>query len=109
MLALAGLGKSYGQRILFQDVSLMMNAGHCYGLVGANGLGKSTLLRILAGEESASAGTVSLPKRARVGFLKQDHFLSESQSILEVAMMGDRELFDAIHAKERLLAAEGEF
>ncbi len=109
MIALANLTKAYGQRILFQDVSLTLSAGHCYGLAGANGSGKSTLLRIIGGEESASSGTVSLPRRVRLGMLRQDHFLSDQQPILDVAMMGDREVFDAIHEKEALLATEGDF
>jgi len=109
MIALAELSKSYGERILFEDASLTLVPGHCYGLVGANGSGKSTLLRMIGGEESASSGTISMPRRARLGMLRQDHFLSDAQPILDVAMMGDRDVFDAMHEKEQLLAAGGEF
>jgi ATPase subunit of ABC transporter with duplicated ATPase domains len=110
MIALANLTKHYGQKTLFQDVSLTLSPGRCYGLVGANGSGKSTLLRIIAGEETPSSGNVGMPKRARLGLLRQDHFLSDTQPIIEVAMMGDRDVFDAIMEKERLLADEsGDF
>ncbi len=110
MIALTSLSKFYGQKTLFEDVSMTLNPGHCYGLVGANGSGKSTLLRLIAGEETPSSGSVSMPKRARMGLLRQDHFLSDQQSIIEVAMMGDRDVFDAIMEKERLLADEsGDF
>ena len=110
MIALSSLSKSYGQRPLFHDVSLTLIPGHCYGLVGANGSGKSTLLRIIAGEETPSSGSVSMPRRARLGLLRQDHFLSDQQAIIEVAMMGDRTVFDAIMEKERLLEDEsGDF
>src|ERR1043165_6743037 len=71
MIATTALAKEYGARTLFADVSLQLNAGSRYGLVGANGSGKSTLMRILAGDEEASAGTVTLVKRARVGVLRQ--------------------------------------
>jgi len=74
-----------------------------YGLVGANGSGKTTLLRILAGQEEASAGTVSRPRRLRLGTLEQDHYRFEELPILEVAMMGHHELWQAIRDKEALL------
>src|SRR6188472_2671420 len=74
MIATSALAKEYGARTLFSDVSLQLNAGSRYGLVGANGSGKSTFMRILAGDEEASAGTVTIVKRARVGVLRQDRF-----------------------------------
>jgi ATPase subunit of ABC transporter with duplicated ATPase domains len=78
--------------------------------VGANGSGKSTFMKILAGQEPASAGTVSLPKRLRLGVLEQDHFVHEAQPILDVAMMGDRNVWDAMVEKEKVLArADQEF
>jgi ATPase subunit of ABC transporter with duplicated ATPase domains len=104
MIAISGLTKYFGEQSLFSDVSLHLNAGSCYGVVGANGSGKSTFLRIVAGDELPSDGTVSIPKRARVGVLRQDHFAYEEELILHVAMMGRRELWRAIAEKERLLA-----
>ena len=104
MIAVSDLGKSYGPQTLFEGVSIQFNPGNRYGLVGANGSGKSTLLRILAGDEIPSEGTVSMPKRLKLGVLKQDHYAYEDMPILEVAMMGNHEVWEAIAEKERLLA-----
>ncbi|MEM7245863.1 MAG: ATP-binding cassette domain-containing protein [Acidobacteriota bacterium] len=110
MITISKLGKSYGSQKLFEDVSLQLNAGDRYGIVGANGSGKSTLLRILTGEETPSSGEVTTARRLRLGFLRQDHFLSDEQPIIEVAMMGDRDVHDAMVAKDELLAKpESEF
>jgi ATPase subunit of ABC transporter with duplicated ATPase domains len=103
MIAVSGLAKAYGGQTLFEDVSLQFNAGERYGIVGANGSGKSTFLRILAGDEIPSDGAVSIPKKARVGVLRQDHFQYEDVSIVHVVMMGHQTLWQAIQEKEKLL------
>jgi len=103
MIAVSNLAKSYGSQILFEDAGFQLNPGCRYGLVGANGSGKTTLLRILAGEEEATEGTVSRPKRLRLGTLEQDHFRFDETSILQVTMMGHTELWQAILAKDELL------
>jgi ATPase subunit of ABC transporter with duplicated ATPase domains len=108
MIAVTDLGKSYGSQTLFGEVNLQLGPGHRYGLVGANGSGKTTLLRILTGEEEPSTGAVAIPKRLRLGTLSQDHFRFEDTSILEVAMMGHRELWSALQEKDRILEAAGE-
>jgi ATPase subunit of ABC transporter with duplicated ATPase domains len=105
MISLSNLSKHYGDRALFEGVSLQFNRGERYGVVGANGCGKSTLLRILSGEESASDGDVSIPKRAILGVLEQDHFQYERERILDVVMMGNAVLWQAMLEKERILAA----
>ncbi len=104
MIAVSDLGKSFGPQTLFEGVSIQFTPGNRYGLVGANGSGKSTLLRILSGADQPSEGTVAMPKRLKLGVLKQDHFQYEDMSILEVAMMGNHEVWEAIEEKERLLA-----
>ncbi len=103
MIAVTALGKSFGQQTLFEGVSLQFNPGNKYGLVGANGSGKSTFLRILTGEELQSEGDINMPKRLKLGVLKQDHFRYEHMAILEVAMMGNHEVWEAMVEKERLL------
>ena len=104
MISISNLEKSYGDRTLFSGASLQLNAGERYGLVGANGSGKTTFLDIVSGWLEASEGTVSIPKRLRLGVLRQDQFLYEDEEILAVAMMGNRELWEAMVEKETLLA-----
>ncbi|HVT58131.1 MAG TPA: ATP-binding cassette domain-containing protein [Thermoanaerobaculia bacterium] len=104
MIAVSDLGKSFGPQTLFQGVSIQFNPGNRYGLVGANGSGKSTFLKMLTGEELSSAGTISIPKRLKLGVLDQDHFRFEPMPILEVAMMGNHDVWEAMVEKERLLA-----
>jgi ATPase subunit of ABC transporter with duplicated ATPase domains len=105
MIATTGLGKSYGPRTLFEDVSLQLNPGSRYGLVGANGSGKSTLLRILAGDEEASEGSVRIDKNARLGVLRQDRFLDDRELIVELAMRGDAVVWNALSEQKSI--AEG--
>src|SRR3954449_3915755 len=105
MIATTALAKEYGARTLFSGVTLQLNAGSRYGLVGANGSGKSTLMRILAGDEEASAGTVTLAKRARVGVLRQDRFLDDDAIILDLAMRGDAVVWNALEEQRRMTEA----
>ena len=106
MISVSGLGKSFGVQSLFSGVSLQLNAGERYGLVGANGSGKTTLLNILGGDEDPTEGTVSTPRRLKLGVLRQDQFIHETDEILGVAMMGNPELWQAMVEKEALLAGE---
>jgi len=104
MISASNLAMSYGDRTLFSDASLQLNAGERYGLVGANGSGKTTLLNILAGEAQPTEGSVQVPKGCRLGVLRQDQFIHEDEEILGVALMGDRDLWEAIREKEAILA-----
>jgi ATPase subunit of ABC transporter with duplicated ATPase domains len=108
MIATTDLAKEYGARVLFADVSLQLNAGSRYGLVGANGSGKTTFMKILAGDEESSAGTVSIPRRARVGVLRQDRFLDDDAVILDLAMRGDGIVWGALDEQRRMTAAGGD-
>ena len=108
MITLSNVGKFYGDQTLFAHVSLQLNAGERYGLVGANGSGKTTLLNMLSGDVEASEGAIAVPQRLRLGVLQQDQFLHEDESILNVALMGNAELWEVTVAKERLLAASAE-
>src|ERR1035441_10563585 len=103
MIGVSRLAKGYGGRTLFEDVSLQLNAGSRYGLVGANGSGKTTFLQVVAGDEPATDGTVAIPGRARVGVLRQDLFLDDAQIILDLAMMGDRDVWGALHERARII------
>jgi ATPase subunit of ABC transporter with duplicated ATPase domains len=110
MISVSGLEKAFGTQTLFANVSFQLTPGNRYGLVGANGSGKSTLLRILSGEEPASDGTVSIPKKLRLGVLSQDHFQYEDVPIVDVVLMGNDELWQAMVDKEAILArADEEF
>jgi ATPase subunit of ABC transporter with duplicated ATPase domains len=104
MIAVSDVSMDFGGRVLFEGVSFQLNAGQRYGLVGANGSGKTTLLNILSGITEPSSGSVSIPKRLRLGVLRQDQFLYEDHEILSVALMGNQELYDAMAEKEAMLA-----
>jgi len=104
MISVSNIGKSYGDRVLFAGGSFQLNAGERYGLVGANGSGKTTLLSILSGDMESTEGSVSLPKRLRLGVLRQDQFLYDDESILGVTLMGNPELWNAMVEKEEILA-----
>ena len=104
MISVSGLGKSFGERTLFAGATFHLNPGERYGLVGANGSGKTTLLNILAGEVEPSEGSVSRPRRTRLGVLRQDRFSYEDGQILDVALMGNKELWEARTARDVLLA-----
>jgi len=106
MIEVSKLGKSYGARTLFEDVSLKLVSGERYGLVGANGSGKTTFLEILAGDEQATEGSFTVMKRARLGVLRQDRFLRDEDAILDVTMAGD-ELVTAARAEQHRLVGEG--
>jgi len=106
MIEVAQLGKAYGARTLFEKVSLKLVAGSRYGLVGANGSGKTTFLEIVAGDEPQTDGSVTIAKTARVGVLRQDRFLRDEDAILDVAMTGDELVTDAQAEQRRIVAEE---
>jgi ATPase subunit of ABC transporter with duplicated ATPase domains len=108
MIATSDLAKEYGARVLFEAVSLQLNPGARYGLVGANGSGKSTFLKVLAGDEEASAGTFTIQKGARVGVLRQDRFLDDGELILDLAMRGDAVVSGALAEQRRMTEGGGE-
>jgi ATPase subunit of ABC transporter with duplicated ATPase domains len=93
MISVNAVAKVYGERTLFEGASFLLNRGERYGLVGANGSGKTTLLGILSGHVDATAGSVAIPKSARLGVLRQDHFVYEEEEILAVALMGHPEVW----------------
>jgi ATPase subunit of ABC transporter with duplicated ATPase domains len=102
MIDTTDLAKEYGARTLFENVTLRLNAGNRYGLVGANGSGKTTFLRLLSGDEEPSHGSFTLQKRARIGVLRQDRFLDDDAIILDLAMRGDAVVWDALSEQRRI-------
>ena len=106
MIGIGNVSKAFGPQTLFEDVTLQLNAGSRYGLVGANGSGKTTFLKILSGDEPPSGGEITFPKHARIGVLRQDRFLNDDQRIIDVAMMGDEVVWEALTEQDRLAEQE---
>lgn len=105
MIALNQVGMAFGDRLLFCDVSLNLNSGSCYALVGANGSGKSTFFKLITGEEELSLGDIIIPKDATLGWLKQDQFRYEDTPILDVVLQGKPVLWSALQERDALLEA----
>jgi ATPase subunit of ABC transporter with duplicated ATPase domains len=106
MITVSNLSLSFGGSMLFKNVDLKFAPGNCYGIIGANGAGKSTFLRILCSELEPSSGDVIIPKGARMSVLKQDHFAFDAFSVLETVIMGNPRLSEIIKLKEELYAKE---
>ena len=104
MLATNGVTVRFGKRTLFEDVNIKFAKGECYGIIGANGAGKSTFLKVLSGEIEPSKGEVSLGKGERLSMLKQDHFAFEEFSVIDTVIMGNKELYDIMKEKEAIYA-----
>ncbi len=102
MLTATGVTVRFGKRVLFEDVNIKFAKGNCYGIIGANGAGKSTFLKVLSGELEPSKGEVSLEKGERLSVLKQDHFAYENYSVIDTVMMGNKELYDIMKEKEAI-------
>ncbi len=106
MISTNGISLQYGQRKLFSDVTITFSPGNCYGLIGANGSGKSTFLKILSGDIESTAGTVSVPPGKRVSVLKQDQFAFDAYTVLETVIMGHQRLYAIMQEKDALYAKE---
>ena len=106
MISTAGVSLSYGSHKLFDDVNIKFVPGNCYGLIGANGAGKSTFLKILSGENSSYKGTVTVTPGERISFLRQDHFSFDELQVLKTVILGQPRLSEVIAEKEALYAKE---
>ncbi len=104
MLSVSNLSVQFGKRVLFDEVNTTFNNGNCYGIIGANGSGKSTFLRILSGKQEATSGHVSLETGKRMSVFEQNHNLYDAHNVLETVLMGNKPLFkikteiDALYA-----------
>lgn len=94
----------YGNKLLFENVNLDLVSGHRYGLVGANGCGKSTFMQLLSGSEQACEGEIKLPKATKIGWLRQDQFFSDNERVLDVVIRGKPDLWKALEDKNELLS-----
>lgn len=104
MLTVSNLSLSYGKRVLFDEVNLKFSAGNCYGIIGANGAGKSTFLKILSGDVDATTGHVSMMPGERMSVLKQNHFEFDEVPVLQTVLMGNKTLWNIMQEKDALYA-----
>lgn len=113
MINVSNLSLRYGKRVLFEDVNLKFTEGNCYGIIGANGAGKSTFLKILSGDIEPTTGKVEIPKGQRMSVLKQDHHQYDEVPVLQAVIRGNETLYnimlekDAIYAKEDFTEEDG--
>ncbi|MDA9187576.1 ATP-binding cassette domain-containing protein [Flavobacteriaceae bacterium] len=114
MLSVSNLSVQFGKRILFDEVNVSFTPGNCYGIIGANGAGKSTFLKILSGKQDANSGSVHLEPGKRLSVLEQNHNAYDSHSVLDTVLRGNQKLYeiksemDALYAKEDFSDADGE-
>ena len=113
MLTVSNLSLQFGKRVLFDEVNIKFTKGNCYGIIGANGAGKSTFLKILTGKQDPTTGSISLETGKRLSVLEQDHYSYDSFNVLETILRGNKKLFDikeemdALYAKEDFSDADG--
>src|SRR5690625_3140879 len=100
MIKVTNVGLQYADKKLFEDVNIQFNNGNCYGIIGANGAGKSTFLKILAGEIEPQKGEVSIPSDKRIAVLKQDHFAYEEEQVIDTVLIGHERLYEVMKEKD---------
>ena len=102
MITVSNVSLQFGGDTLFKNVDLQFNPGNCYGVIGANGAGKSTFLKILCGQLKPTTGEVTIPKNLRMSVLKQDHFAYDAYTVLNTIIMGNQRLYDIMQQKDAL-------
>lgn len=107
MITVSNVGLRYGDRKLFEDVNIKFTPGNCYGLIGANGAGKSTFLKILSGEIEAQTGEVIITPGERLAILKQNHFEYEEFTGIQTVIMGHTRLYKVMQEKEAIYYERG--
>lgn len=106
MLSVSNLSLQFGKRVLFDEVNIKFTSGNCYGIIGANGAGKSTFLKIMAGEITPTSGQVSMDPGERMSVLSQNHYAFDEVSVLHTVMMGNKTLWSIIQEKEVIYSKE---
>ena len=106
MISINNLSLRYGKRVLFEDVNIKFTEGNCYGIIGANGAGKSTFLKIISGEIDPTTGRVDISKGARMSVLKQNHYEYDNVTVLDTVIRGNTVLYDVMKAKDAIYAKE---
>jgi len=104
MINVTNVSLTYGKRVLFKDVNIKFAPGNCYGLIGANGAGKSTFLKILSGDVEQDKGEVTIGPKERISVLKQDQFAFDNEMVLNTVIMGHKRLFEVMTAREAIYA-----
>ena len=106
MISARNVTLAYGKRVLFDEVNISFTKGNCYGIIGANGAGKSTFLKILSGEIEPNKGSVEITPGERMSFLKQNQFEFDEQTVLSTVMQGHKRMWEVMHEKDALYAKE---
>ena len=106
MITVSNVSVQFGKRVLFNEVNLKFTSGNCYGIIGANGAGKSTFLKVIAGEKEPTTGSVTLGPGERLSVLSQDHFKWDAYTVMDTVMMGHSVLWDIMKQREALYAKE---
>ncbi len=108
MISAHNIALAYGKRVIFKDVNIKFTPGNCYGLIGANGAGKSTFLKILAGQSEPDRGEVTVSPGERIAMLRQDQFAFDEETVFHTVIMGHKRLFEVMREREELYA-KGDF
>ena len=102
MITVSDVSVKFSDKPLFKDVNLKFTPGNCYGIIGANGAGKSTFLKVLSGDLEHDSGTISMTLGERMAVLKQDHFAYDEYSVKDTVMMGYPKLYEVAKAREAI-------
>src|ERR1044072_3875176 len=104
MISVRNVTLAYGKRVLFDEVNLSFTKGNCYGVIGANGAGKSTFLKILSGDIEPNKGSVDITPGERIAVLSQNHFAFDEVTVLDTVMMGHKNMWSVMKEREKIYA-----
>src|SRR5215211_1984465 len=106
MISVKNVALACGKRVLFDEVNINFQKGNCYGVIGANGAGKSTFLKIISGEIEPNKGSVEIGKGERMSFLRQNQFEFDEETVLNTVLMGHKKMWDVMHEKDAIYMKE---